>query len=183
MKLWDHTCACKGLTNFECKAQATGNGIWIWRILHGKIREITLGELIFVADFSTCGTAVWQPILRTIFDKERNEHEHLLIEPVIFGGGRWAGEAAGKATGATSNATVAKDGSWRKTIIIVFVVTEERRRPGFLLFLLFLAFYRFLGLFHKKVEGVSVIAENKILKNREIVASYLCLQQFDKFWM
>ena len=162
---------CSDFTNFECKAQATGNGMWIWRILHGKIREITLGELIFLADFSTCGTAVWQPILRTIFDKERNEHEHLLIEPVIFGGGHsggcWAGEAATEATGAT----VAKDGSWRKTIIIVFVVTEERRRPGFLFFLLF-SFYRFRGLFHKKVEGVGVIAENEILKNREIVASY-----------
>ena len=117
---------------------------------------------------------MWQPILRTIFDKERNEHEHLLIEPVIFGGGYsggcWAGEAA--EAGATSNATVAKDGSWRKTIIIVFVVTEERRRPGFLFFLLF-SFYRFRGLFHKKVEGVCVIAENEILKIREIVASYV----------
>ena len=48
-------------------------------------------SLFFLADFSTCGTAVWQPILRTIFDKERNEHEHLLIEPVIFGGGHSGG--------------------------------------------------------------------------------------------
>ena len=139
MRLSDHTCACNGLTNFECKAQATGNGMWIWRILHGKIREITLGKLtVFLAYFSTCGTAVWQPILRTIFDKERNEHEHLLIEPVIFGGGHSGGRWAGEATTEAAGATVAKDGSWRKTIIIVFVVTEGPSmffNPDFILIL------------------------------------------------
>jgi hypothetical protein len=25
----DHTCACNDLTNFECEAQATGNGSYV----------------------------------------------------------------------------------------------------------------------------------------------------------
>ena len=29
VKLTDHTCACKNLTNFECEAQATGNGSYV----------------------------------------------------------------------------------------------------------------------------------------------------------
>ena len=29
VKLTDHTCACNNLTNFECEAQATGNGSYV----------------------------------------------------------------------------------------------------------------------------------------------------------
>jgi len=49
VKSTNHTCACNGLTNFECEGQAT----WkrklceFARNFHGKTREITLGELMF----------------------------------------------------------------------------------------------------------------------------------------
>ena len=48
VKMTNYTCACNGLTDFECEAQATGNGSYEkFQNLHGKSREITLGEVMF----------------------------------------------------------------------------------------------------------------------------------------
>ena len=56
VKLTDLTCACNDLTNFECEAQATGNGSYM-NLKKLPSREITWANLCF-GGFSTFGTTV-----------------------------------------------------------------------------------------------------------------------------
>jgi hypothetical protein len=52
VKLTDHNCACNDLTNFECEAQATGNGSCeIFQKLEWKISWNHLGWTYFLAGF------------------------------------------------------------------------------------------------------------------------------------
>ena len=57
MKLTDRTCACNGLTNFECEAQATGNGSYVNLQKLAWKKLVTMRELIF-GGFQPFGTTV-----------------------------------------------------------------------------------------------------------------------------
>jgi hypothetical protein len=70
VKLMDHTCAYNGLTNFECEAQATGNGscVNMQNLAWKKTREITLVELIFWRVFylwNRCAVPAQCTVLKT----------------------------------------------------------------------------------------------------------------------
>ena len=54
VKLTNHTCACNDLTNFECEAQATGNGSYVKLQKHMEKLVKSPGVNLFSADF-----AIW----------------------------------------------------------------------------------------------------------------------------